>query len=351
VATKKIDLAEYRLQLEGQVSKSSLIMRRVFDAARQAKRRIVFAEGEDERVLRTAQAMVEEGVDTPILIGRPEVIEHRIERAGLNIKPNLDFDIVNPNNDARYTEYWQSYHEQMQRQGVTPDLAKAIMRTNSTAIGAVMVHRGEAESMICGAFGQYLWHLRYIKEVLQTPDLCPAGALSLIILDDGPLFIADTHVNVDQTPETLAQTVIAASRHVRRFGVEPNIALCSGSQFGNLDSPSGRVMRGALQILDQSDCDFTYEGEMNADAALDEALRLRLFPASRLKGKANVLVFANTDAAGAARNLLKSAANGTEVGPILMGMGNKAHIVTPGVTVRGLLNTAAMAGSDVSTYG
>ncbi|AVO39814.1 NADP-dependent malic enzyme [Pukyongiella litopenaei] len=349
-ARRTLDLDAYRQALEAEVFKSSMIMRRVFETARQSKRRIVFAEGEDDRVLRAAQAMVEDGVDTPILVGRPEVIDQRLERAGLTIKANIDFEIVNPENDDRYRDYWKAYHGVMQRHGVTPDLAKAVMRTNTTAIAATMVHRGDADSMICGTFGQYLWHLNYVAQMLQTGDLSPVGALSLVILDDGPLFVADTHVNVEQTPETLAATVLAAARHVRRFGLEPRIGLCSGSQFGNLDCRSGRTMRGALEILDGKARDFEYEGEMHTDAALDPELRERLLPGNRLTGRANVLVYANTDAAGAARNLLKSAAGGLEVGPILMGMGNRAHIVTPGVTPRGLLNIAALAGSDVSSY-
>jgi malate dehydrogenase (oxaloacetate-decarboxylating)(NADP+) len=351
VAQKQIDLVAYKQILEAQIFKSSLLMRNVFETARQAKRKIVFAEGEDERVIRTAQAMIEETVDTPILIGRPEIIAARIERAGLKLKPGVDFDIVNPEKDDRYRDYWQAYHKHMERRGVSPDLAKAVLRTNTTAIAAVMVARGDADSMICGTFGQYLWHLSYVKQMLASDDLHAIAALSLMILDDGPLFVADTHINTEQTPETLAETVIAAARHVRRFGIEPAVALCSGSQFGNRDCASGRVMRAALELLDAQDLGFNYEGEMHTDAALDPALRERLFPGNRLNGRANVLVYANTDAAGAARNLLKCAAGGLEVGPILMGMGNRAHIVTPGVSVRGLLNIAALAGSDVSSYG
>jgi malate dehydrogenase (oxaloacetate-decarboxylating)(NADP+) len=351
VALKPVDLDDYRRKLEAQVFRSSLIMRQVFESSRKSSRRIVFTEGEDERVLRAAQAMSEDSIDTPILIGRPEVIEARIEREGLVIVPGQDFEIVNPESDDRYREYWTTYHDQMRRRGVTPDLARAVMRTNTTAIGAVMVHRGDADSMICGTFGQYHWHLRYVQQMLETKELSPLGALSLIILDQGPLFVGDTHINIDQTPETLANTIIAAARHVRRFGIEPKVALCSSSQFGNLDNPSGLVMRGALDILDSEPRDFEYEGEMHTDAALDPELRERLFPEGRLTGKANVLIYANADASGGARNLLKSAAGGLEVGPILMGMGNRAHIVTPGVTARGLLNIAALAGSDVSTYG
>ena len=225
------------------------------------------------------------------------------------------------------------------------------MRTNSTAIAATMVHRGEADSMVCGTFGQYHWHLNYINHMLSNHEFKPAGALSLLILDKGPLFVADTHVNIEPTGQQLAGTMIAAARHVRRFGVEPKLALCSGSQFGNLESQSGRVAREALAILDAQGHNFQYEGEMNTDAALDPELRERLLPNNRLTGQANVLIYTNTDAAGAARNLLKSLGDGMEVGPILMGMGNRAHIVTPGVSVRGLLNIAALAGSPVSSYG
>jgi malate dehydrogenase (oxaloacetate-decarboxylating)(NADP+) len=187
--------------------------------------------------------------------------------------------------------------------------------------------------------------------VLSNSELHPIGALSLLILDDGPLFVADTHVNLVPTATQMAETVIAAARHVRRFGVEPRIALCSGSQFGNLDYEPGRIMRSALGILRGMDLNFQYEGEMHTDAALDPDLRARLFPNGRLTGKANVLIYSNTDAAGATRNILKSVAGGIEVGPILMGMGNRVHIVTPSITVRGLLNTAALAGSEVSSYG
>ncbi len=351
VATREINLDAYTTALQGEVFKSYSIMRTVFDAARAAKRRIVFAEGEDERVLRAAQSMVEEGVDTPILIGRPEVVEARLDRAGLEIRPGKDFELVNPENDPRYRDYWETYHTVMARKGVTPDLAKAILRTNTTAIAAVMVRRGDADSMVCGTFGEFRWHLNYATNMLSENTLHPVGALSLVILDQGPIFVADTHVHITPTGQQLAETVMAAARHVRRFGITPRVALCSGSQFGNLDSASGRAMRDALDILDAQAPDFEYEGEMHTDAALDPALRERLFPGGRLTGKANVLIFANTDAAGATRNILKSVAGGLEVGPVLMGMGNKVHIVTPSITVRGLLNTAALAGSAVSSYG
>jgi malate dehydrogenase (oxaloacetate-decarboxylating)(NADP+) len=204
--------------------------------------------------------------------------------------------------------------------------------------------------LICGTFGQYLWHLNYVRQMLETDRLTPIGALSLVLMDGGPLFIADTHLNIEQTEESLVSTVFSAARHVRRFGIVPKIALCSASQFGNLDSTSAQAMRRAIAILERSNCDFEFEGEMHTAAALDAEARERIFPRGRLTGKANVLIYANADAAGAARDLLKSVTGGVEVGPILMGMGNRAHIVTPGVTPRGLLNIAALAGADVSTY-
>jgi malate dehydrogenase (oxaloacetate-decarboxylating)(NADP+) len=351
VATIELDLDAYARSLESQVIRSALIMRPVFEAARQVKRRIVFAEGEEPRVLRAAQAMLEETVDRPILIGRPEVVEARLDREGLTLKAGEDFELVNPESDARFREYWTSYHEIMRRKGVTPDIAKTVIRTNATAIAAIMVQRREADSMICGTIGQYLWHLRYLREILSEGELHPVGALSLLLLEKGPLFIADTHVNVEPTAEQIADTMIGAARHVRRFGIEPKVAMCSSSQFGNLNSGSGRLARAALAILDTQGVNFQYEGEMHTDTALDPDLRERLYPGGRMQGRANVLVYTNSDAAGAARNLLRSVGEGLEVGPILMGMGNRAHIVTPSVTVRGLLNIAALAGTPVSSYG
>ncbi|MEY5037278.1 MAG: hypothetical protein RL472_384 [Pseudomonadota bacterium] len=352
VATRPIaDMDAYRKKLDGSVFKSALIMRPVFEAARQATRRIIFAEGEDERVLRAANAMLEETTDKPILIGRPDVIARRCERAGLPIRPDRDFEIINPQSDARYRDYWQTYHELMERRGVTPDTARAVLRTNTTAIAAIAVQRGDADSLICGTFGQYLWHLKYVREILARGGLRPHGALSLMIQEDGPLFIADTAVNPVPTPEQIVETTIGAVRHAKRFGVRPKVALCSHSSFGNLDSDSGRRMRAAMEILEAREVDFAYEGEMNVDAALDPELRARIFPHTRLEGAANILIFAFTDAASTARNMLRMKAGGLEVGPILMGMGNLAHVVTPSITARGLLNMSAVAGTPVSHYG
>jgi malate dehydrogenase (oxaloacetate-decarboxylating)(NADP+) len=345
------DMEQYKADLDASVFKSALLMRPVFEAARTAERRIVFAEGEDERVLQAAQAIIEDTTELPILIGRPDVIEKRCERAGLLIRPERDFNVVNPENDPRYRDYWETYHRIMARRGVTPDLARAIMRTNTTAIGAVMVHRDEADCLICGTFGEFRWHLNYVDQVLSNDDHHPHGALSMMILEDGPLFIADTHVRTRPSAEDLAETAIGAARHVRRFGIEPKVAFCSQSQFGNRTDDGAVRQRAALDLLDAGSHDFSYEGEMTIDAAIDADLRARLLPDNRMEGAANVLIFAHADAASGVRNILKMKAGGLEVGPILMGMGNRAHIVTPSITARGLLNMSAIAGTPVAHYG
>ena len=345
------DVEAYKQKLEGSVYKSTILMKPVFEAAKTSSRKIVFAEGEDERTLRTALALLEETNDKPILIGRPEVVENRIERYGLPLVHGKDFELVNPQNDPRFREYWEAYLGIMERKGVTPALAREIMRTNTTAIGAIMVKRGEADSLICGTFGQYLWHLKYIEEILSGDGLKPVGALSMMILESDVLFVADCNIHPNPTAEEIAEIVIGAARHTKRFGVTPKIALCSHSQFGSLDTDSGRRMRDALHILDRKKLDFLYEGEMHSDSALDEDLRQRIFRGSRFTGSANVLVFSNIDAASGVRNILKMRSNGIEVGPILMGMGNKAHIVSPSITTRGLLNISALAGTPVQIYG
>ena len=357
VAQLRIDPGEYRAKLDATVFRTAMLMRPVFEAARSATRRIIFAEGEDMRVLRATHSIVEEGVDNPILIGRPDVIESRIDREALPIRPGRDFEIIDPNDDPRYREYWETLHRLLERKGVTPDTARTIMRTNTTAIAAVAVRRGDADSMICGTAGQWRWHLGWVERVLSDVDdgtggrLRAIGALSPVLLDQGVIFIADSQVHIEPSPEQVAETCIGAARHIKRFGLVPKLALLSHSVFGSLQTESGRKMRRALEILDERSVDFEYEGEMHADHALNPELRDRIFPNSRLHGAANCLVFANVDAASGSRNILKQLTGGLEIGPILMGMGNKAHIVSNSVTPRGLLNTAALAGTPVANYG
>ncbi len=346
VATRPIeDFDAYREKLEHNVYRSGFLMKPIFERARTVRRKVVFSEGEDERALRVALAMSQEGVDRPILIGRAGVLADRIERLGLPLAPGRDFDICDPQDDPRYGEYWRAYHALTQREGVTPDLARAIMRTNTTAIGAVMVSRGEADSVICGLFGQYLWHLNYIRTVLCRDGVRRAtGALSAIILDAGPIFIADSQVHADPSPEQIVAIARAAAAELRLFGITPKAAFISSSNFGNVNTPSTLRVREAVRLLDAEGADFEYEGEMHIDVACDPALRERIFPDARLTGAANLLIMPSMDSASAVRNALKSLAGGLEVGPILMGMGGAAHIVTPSTTTRGLLNVAALAG-------
>ena len=356
VATRPIaDLDAYRAGLDALQIKSSMVMRPVFESSRTASRRIVFAEGENEAVLRTAYAMSEESVDVPILIGRPDVIRTRCARYGLAASVTDAFEIVNPESDARYRDYWTTYHHVMARRGVSPDLARAILRTNSTVIAAVMVYREEADAMICGTFGNFGWHLNYVTQMLQTEHLYPIGALSLLLMDEDSLFVGDSSVHPEPSPAQLAAIVKATARHVRRFGLEPKVAICSNSQFGTLQTESAGRMRDAMALLDaaheRGEIDFEYEGEMPIDAALDPEFRARLNPHNRMTGRANALVFSSSETAGGVRNTLKTVGGGIEVGPILMGMGNRAHIVTPSTTVRGLINVAALAGTPVARYG
>ena len=355
-ATRPIeDLGAYREKLDRFVYRSGLLMRPIIERARRAPRRVVFAEGEDERVLQAANACVEERLAQPILIGRPRVIESRAKRLGLSLDLDGAVEVVNPEDDPRYADYWQEYHRAMERNGVSPDIARAVIRTNTTAIAATMVRRREADVMICGAAGHYYWHLRYLEGLLCHRGCSVTGALSVLVLDTGPIFIADAHVHHDPTPSQLADLAVASAHEIRRFGLEPRAAFVSRSNFGNMSIPSSEKMREAVQLMDDAKAagkiDFEYEGEMRADAALDPESGRRLFPNSRLTGPANLLLMPSIDAAAAALDSLKVLARGLEVGPILLGLGDRAHIVTPSVTPRGLLNTAALASAGAGDVG
>jgi len=342
VATRPIeDFAAYIEGLERFVYRTGMLMKPVLDAAKRDVKRVVFAEGESKRVLRAVQAILDEGLAKPILVGRPEVIEARTKKLGLRIG---DIEICNPENDPRYRDYWQLYHSLMERHGVSPEAAKTIIRTNTTVIAALMLKRGEADAMICGTYGQYMWHQRYVMNVIgKKPGCCVTAALSVMIMPSGTLFLADTYVNPDPTPEQLAEITVLAAEEVRRFGLVPKVALLSHSNFGNVATPSAAKMRRTVQLLDERGVDFEYEGEMHADAALDEEIRQRVFPNSRLTGSANLLIMPNLDAANTSTNLLKIMGNGLRVGPVLLGGAQPAHIVTSSVTPRGLFNLTALA--------
>ncbi|MFO0498096.1 MAG: NADP-dependent malic enzyme [Betaproteobacteria bacterium] len=351
VATRPIaDLAAYREQLTNFVYQSGLIMKPVFAAARRAPRRGVFAEGEDERVLRAVQVVADEGLARPILIARPEVVGPRLERYGLRIQPGRDFELVNPNSDPRYKTYWQTYYQLMQRKGVSQELAKRDVMRRTTLIAALMVRLGDADAMICGTYAEHHRHLETVSDVIGLrPGVKRFAAMNMLLLPGRTLFICDTYVNMDPTAEEVAEMTLLAAEELRRFGLVPKVALLSHSNFGSRTDASAVKMSRAREFLEALDPNLEVEGEMHGDAALSEEIRLRLFPNSRLKGEANLLIMPALDAANIAFNLLKVVAGeGITVGPMLLGARKTVHIVTPTATVRRLVNMAALASVDAA---
>ena len=348
VATRPItDLEAYKGKLQQFVYRSAFVMKPVFDQARARPKRVVFAEGEDQRVLFAVKALLDDSMAKPILVGRPEVIAQRARKLSLGIAPGVDFEVVNPEDDAGYGDYWRDYHQLMERKGVSPDTARTVVRTNSTVIAALMVARGDADAMICGTYGEYHWHLKYLTDIFGlAKGAHRTSALSLLVLDDGPVFIYDTFVTEDPSAEEIAQETARAAQKVCDFGIVPKVALIATSNFGARSTPASRKMRRALKLLLDEHPALEVEGEMQPDVALDEALRLRIFPNSKLKGAANLLVMPTLEAANISLNLVRSLAHGLPVGPILLGIAKPAHVTTPSVTARGLVNLAAIAVVD-----
>jgi len=351
VASRPIaDMAAYRDSLMQIVYHSGLVMKPLFAAAKASPGRIVYAEGEDERVLRAVQTVVDEGLASPVLIGRPAVIETRLERLGLRLRVGKDFDLVNPESDPRYRDYWSSYHALTERRGVSPEYAKLEMRRRNTLIGAMLIHKGEADGMLCGTFGTHALHLKYINEVIGLrPGVNHYAAMNALMLPDRTVFICDTYVTPDPDAEHIAEMTLLAAEEMRRFGFLPKVALLSASNFGSVDLPSARKMQKALTLLIERAPDLEVEGEMHGDAALSEEIRLKVFPNSRLKGAANLLIMPTLDAANIAFNLLKTAAGvGVTIGPVLLGAARPVHIVTPSATVRRIVNMTALTVVDAS---
>jgi malate dehydrogenase (oxaloacetate-decarboxylating)(NADP+) len=345
VATRPIkDFDAYAEQLERFAFRSGLVMKPVFAKAKTQPMRIIYAEGEDDRVLRATQAVLEEKLARPILVGRPSVVAARIQRAGLSMKVGVDFDLVNPEDDPRYRSYVQSYIDLAGRHGITPHAARTLVRTNATVIAALAVARGEADAMLCGVDGRYMSHLRRIREIIGvTPGLADYSALALVITSRGAYFLADTQIRTNPTAEELAELAALASVHVHRFGIKPKVAFLSHSDFGSYDTESARKMRRATELLAQDHPEIEADGEMHGDSALSEFSRKLVLPHSRLEGTANILIMPNLDAANISYQMIKMLADALPVGPILIGPARPAHILTPSVTARGILNMTAIA--------
>jgi malate dehydrogenase (oxaloacetate-decarboxylating)(NADP+) len=349
VATMPIaDFEAYTQRLNEFIYHSGLLMRPILMEAKESPKRIVFAEGEDERVLRAVQVVVDEGLAHPILIGRPAVLERRIKRFGLRLAIDKDFEVVNPEWDERYREYWTEYHRLTERRGVSLPYAKIEMRRRLTLIGAMMIHKGHADGMVCGTFGTHGLHLHYVDQVIgRRPGVQNYYAMNVLMLPKRTVFICDTYVNNDPTPEQIAEMTALASEEIRRFGLTPKVALLSHSSFGTSDAPSAVKMRTALGLIRARMPDLEVEGEMHGDAALSGEVRLAAFPNSRLKGDANLLIMPTLDAANISFNVLKtSAGGGITIGPILLGAAKPVHILTPSATVRRIINMAALTVVD-----
>ncbi|MFZ5560058.1 MAG: NADP-dependent malic enzyme [Pseudomonadota bacterium] len=352
IATRPLaDFAAYRQKLSEFVYNSAFIMKPVFAQAKAQPRRIAYAEGEDERVLRAVQVVVDEGLARPILIGRPAVIEKRIEKLGLRIRPGKDFELVNQDSDPRFKQYWSYYHQLMERQGISPELAQKEVRRRATLIAGLLVHFGDADGMICGTFANYGLHLRYVNRVVpKKPGVKQFAAMNLLMLENRTLFIADTYVNPDPSAEQLAAITLQAAAGVRRFGLTPKVALLSHSSFGSEDTESAAKMRQTWRILQEIAPELEVEGEMHGDAALDESIRHSVFPNSKLKGAANLLIMPTLDAANIAFNLLKvTTGSGVTVGPILLGAARPVHILTASATVRRIVNMTALTVAEAAT--
>ena len=351
VATRPIaDLEAYREQLTNFVYQSGFFMKPVFAAAKKTPRRVIYAEGEDERVLRAAQVVVDEKLARPVLIGRPEVVEKRIKRFGLRLAPGRDFELVNPESDTRYKEVWTEYYKLMRRRGVSPDDAKVHVRQSNTLIGAMLLRRGDGDALLCGTFGRHKDHLRHVANIIGLKRGCSVfAAMNMLMLAKHTIFISDTYVNEDPTVEQLTEITVMAAEEVRRFGLVPKVALLSHSNFGTDDSASALKMSRALDAIMKSAPELAIDGEMHGDAALSEAIRNHVNPDSRFKGQANVLIMPNLDAANISFNLLKMiGGEGITVGPILLGAAMPVHIMTPSATVRRLVNMTALCSVDAN---
>ncbi|MGQ4582845.1 phosphate acyltransferase [Lysobacter sp. F60174L2] len=348
MATRPIaDMQAYEETLAQFIYRTGLMMKPVYDRARSDRKRVVYAEGEENVVLSAVQTVVDDGLAFPILIGRPDVINARIEKLGLRLRQGVDFELTNINDDPRFNDYWQQYHALTERRGVTADAAKSLLRSRPSLIAALMVERGEADAMICGVVGRFHKKLGYLRSVFDFDrGVTGTAAMTGVINDQGAWFFLDTHVQLDPSAEQIAEATLQATYRLKLFGVEPKVALLSHSNFGSHDNPSAAKMRKVYQILRQRAPRLEVDGEMMADTAWNDALRRRIFPNTRLNGRANLFVMPNLDAANITYNMFRVATDGVAIGPILMGLDKPAHILTPDCTSRRIVNLTAIAAVD-----
>ena len=341
------DMPAYLEKLGQFIYRTGLLMKPVYDRARGDRKRVVYAEAEEETVLRAVQTVIDEQLAHPILIGRPDVIQARIDRLGLRMRAGVDFDLTNINDDPRFSDYWQQYHARTERRGVTPAAAKNLLRSRPTLIAALMVERGEADAMICGLVGRFHKKLGYLRSVFDfDPGVTGTAAMTGVINDQGAWFFLDTHVQLDPDPEQIAQATLQASYRLKLFGIEPKVALLSHSNFGSHNDASAAKMRQVREILKARVPKLEVDGEMMADTAWDDELRHRIFPNTTLKGRANLFVMPNLDAANITYNMIRVMTDGVAIGPILMGLDKPAHILTPASTPRRVVNMTAIAAVD-----
>lgn len=345
VATRPItDMQAYKESLESHIIKTSMVMRPIFQRAKQNPKRVAYCEGEEEKVLRAVQTAVDDGIAKPIVIGRRSVVEMRIQKLRLRLEIDKDFELCDPENDPRYRDYWTTYHELLERHGVTPAHAKTVVRTDTTVIGALMLHKGDCDAVICGAYGRFKDHLDHVHDIIGVhPEAKTISALTALITNKSTIFMTDTHVNVTPSVDEIVENTLHAAEEVRRFGIVPKVALITHSNFGSRNSESAQRMAEACRIIKERAPDLEIDGEMHADVALRQAVREEVMPNSSLKEDANLLVMPNLDAANVGLNLTKAMTDGISIGPMILGTRLPIHIVTPSTSTRGIINMTAMA--------
>lgn len=338
------DFEAYEHRLQQYFFRSQLVMRPIYSRAKESPKRVVLCEGEEERVLQATQIALDEKLVSPVLIGRKDVVEERIKRLGLRMKPGVDFELTDPQDDPRYRDYWETYHAIMERSGVTTEDAKTVLRTNNTVIGSLMVYKDEADALLCGTQGHYHNHLKHVKDIIglragvETP-----AALSPLLISRGTYFFCDTQINCNPTVAQISEMTLLAAEEVRRFGIKPKVALLSHSNFGTINSETAQKMRAAYNDIRRRDPELEIDGEMQADTALDEVIRHRVMPNSKLSGPANLFIMPNVESANIAFNMVKTFSDGISIGPILLGAARPAHVLTPSVSTRGIANMIALA--------